>query len=109
MRSKLMSRIRTRDTAPELAVRSIVHRMGYRFRIQRRDLPGRPDLVLPRLKVAIFVHGCFWHHHPECSNGVLPKSNRPFWSKKFRQNRARDREVEIAIRSEEHTSELQSP
>jgi DNA mismatch endonuclease (patch repair protein) len=97
-RSSLMSRIRGRDTGPERLVRSIVHGLGYRFRLQRRDLPGRPDLVLPRLRVAIFVHGCFWHRHPRCRLATTPTTRRGFWQAKFDRNVERDRRVAAALR-----------
>lgn len=90
-RSYNMSRIRDRDTKPEMVVRSIVHRMGYRFRLQRRDLPGKPDLVLPRHHKVIFVHGCFWHCH-RCRRGrVAPRTNAKFWADKRAGNVKRDR------------------
>lgn len=89
-RSLHMSRIRGKDTSPEMIVRSLVHRMGYRFRLHRRDLPGTPDLVFPRLKAVIFVHGCFWHRH-SCVNGrSIPETRREFWLAKFAGNRQRD-------------------
>ena len=90
-RSELMAGIRTRDTAPELSVRRIAHRMGLRFRLQRKDLPGRPDLVFPKHRLAVFVHGCFWHQHDGCRFAHVPKSRVAFWTKKFAQNVARDR------------------
>jgi DNA mismatch endonuclease (patch repair protein) len=88
-----MSLVRQRDTSAELAVRSALHRLGYRFRLQRRDLPGSPDVVLPRHRVAVFVHGCFWHRHPGCSRATTPKTNTEFWLAKFVANEARDRRV----------------
>jgi len=85
-----MKRIRRQDTAPELAVRRCLHRNGLRFLLHRRDLPGTPDIVLPRFRTAIFVHGCFWHGH-ECKHGtVASKSNAAFWAEKIRKNRDRD-------------------
>jgi DNA mismatch endonuclease (patch repair protein) len=92
-RSANMARIRGRDTAPELLVRRSLHAMGMRFRLQRRDLPGKPDIVLPRHRVALFVHGCFWHQHQDCSAGRLPKSNQEFWAKKLSGNASRDERV----------------
>ena len=86
-----MSRIRGRDTQPELIVRRLVHGMGYRYRLYRRDLPGRPDLVFPGRRKVILVHGCFWHQH-DCSRGRRPSSNRTFWDAKLDRNVARDRE-----------------
>ena len=84
-----MSRIKSKDTQPELAVRSLLHRMGYRFRLHRTDLPGRPDIVLPRHRKAILVHGCFWHGH-DCRLGSKPKSNQGYWGPKIATNRSRD-------------------
>jgi DNA mismatch endonuclease (patch repair protein) len=97
-RSEVMSRIRGKNTGPELQVRSIVHRLGYRFRLHARDLPGSPDLVLPRLKTVIFVHGCFWHRHRGCRFTTTPKSRRAFWQAKFDANVARDRRVSASLR-----------
>jgi len=85
-----MSRIRSGDTKPELIVRSLLHRMGFRFRLRRKDLPGKPDLVLPKYKTVVFVHGCFWHRHEGCSQASVPKSNCEFWERKFRKNVERD-------------------
>ncbi|MCZ7558536.1 MAG: very short patch repair endonuclease [Bacteroidia bacterium] len=90
VRSRNMSRIRSEDTTPELIVRRLIHRAGYRYRLHHRDLPGRPDLTFSSLKKAIFVHGCFWHRH-SCSNGtVVPATRTEFWLEKFRTNVARD-------------------
>jgi len=89
-RHRNMSRIRGRDTGPERTVRSLLHRMGYRFRLHRRDLPGRPDIVLPRLRSVIFVHGCFWHRHKGCRYATTPKTRAIFWQKKFKENVERD-------------------
>ena len=86
-----MSRIGSRDTKPELVVRSALHRMGYRFRLHRKDLPGTPDIVLPRHGTVIFVHGCFWHRHKGCSACYTPKTRTEFWKKKFGDNVRRDR------------------
>ncbi len=83
-RSALMSRIRSSDTGPELKVRRLAHSMGLRFRLKRRDLPGSPDLVFPRYRLAVFVHGCFWHRHPGCVRATLPKSRVEFWIEKRR-------------------------
>ena len=90
-RSWLMSRIRDRDTKPEKRARSLLHRLGYRFRLHRKDLPGRPDIVLPKYQAVIFVHGCFWHRHSGCKYAYQPKSRVEFWKKKFRENVERDR------------------
>ena len=95
-RSERMSRVRSRDTKPELLVRKLVHGLGYRYRLHRKDLPGKPDLVFgPRRKV-ILVHGCFWHGHddPNCKLARAPKSRVEFWGPKLARNRERDREVE---------------
>ena len=89
-RSWNMSRIKGRDTKPELVVRSLLHRLGFRFRLHRRDLPGHPDVVLTRYCVVIFVHGCFWHRHTNCRFAYEPKSNIRFWSGKFKENTRRD-------------------
>jgi len=97
-RSEMMSRIRGKDTAPEVAVRSLLHRMGYRFRLHRRDLPGRPDVVLPRHHVVVFVHGCFWHRHRACKLAYTPKTRRKFWREKFEGNVERDRIVQRKLR-----------
>lgn len=90
-RSKLMGRIRSKDTGPELAVRSMLHAMGYRFRLHRRDLPSKPDIVLPRHKKIVLVHGCYWHGH-DCPVGRAPKSNLDYWLPKIERNRKRDRQ-----------------
>ena len=89
-----MSRIKNRDTKPELIVRSLLHRMGYRFRLHRKDLPGKPDIILPRYKKIIFVHGCFWHRHEGCQYAYNPKTRVDFWQEKFRQNVKRDQKVQ---------------
>lgn len=89
-RSWNMSRIRGKDTKPEIAVRSMLHRLGYRFRLHRNDLPGRPDIVLPSKKTVILVHGCYWHRHPGCRYAYSPKSRVDFWENKFAENIARD-------------------
>jgi DNA mismatch endonuclease, patch repair protein len=89
-RSWNMSRIKSQDTSTELTVRSVLHDMGYRFRLHRKDLPGNPDIVLPKYRTVIFVHGCFWHRHTECKYAYTPKSNVEFWEKKFKANVERD-------------------
>lgn len=89
-RSEIMAAISGRDTKPELIVRSLLHRMGYRFCLHRRDLPGKPDVVLPKYKTAVFVHGCWWHLHRGCPAGRLPTANREFWKNKLGRNRRRD-------------------
>jgi DNA mismatch endonuclease (patch repair protein) len=89
-RSWNMSRIRSKDTKPELMVRSILHRSGYRFRLHVPELPGHPDIVLPKWKTAVFVNGCFWHRHQGCRFAYSPKSRQAFWQKKFRETVKRD-------------------
>ncbi len=85
-----MARIKGKDTKPELRVRSMLHKMGYRFRLHRRDLPGNPDLTLPRYKKVIFIHGCFWHGHEGCRRSKRPSTNVAFWTKKLDKNIKRD-------------------
>ncbi len=97
-RSSLMKKVRQRDTKPEMVVRRAAHRLGYRFRLQRKDLPGRPDLVFARRKVAVFVHGCFWHRHSGCRHASTPKANAGFWHEKFRCNVERDARKESELR-----------
>ena len=97
-RSRIMSLIQGKNTKPERIVRSIVHRLGYRFRLHRRDLPGTPDLVLPKLRSVIFVHGCFWHMH-SCHKGRrTPVTNRKFWQEKRSANASRDRRAVRRLR-----------
>lgn len=96
-RSWNMSRIRNRDTKPELIVRSLLHRMGYRFRLHRKDLPGNPDIVLPKYQTVIFVHGCFWHRHKGCKFAYTPQSRVEFWNDKFAANRRRDASVMTSL------------
>ena len=97
-RSWNMSRIRGGDTRPELVVRSLLHRMGYRFRLHRKDLPGRPDIVLPSRRTVVLVHGCYWHRHPGCPLAYTPKSNRQFWEAKFSENVTRDKRQYAELR-----------
>ena len=92
-RSRMMSGIRSKNTKPELAVRRYLHARGFRYRISPRNVPGRPDIVLPRYRAAILVHGCFWHRHPGCRLATNPASNVDFWKKKFSANVARDAKV----------------
>ncbi|MBN9585722.1 MAG: very short patch repair endonuclease [Afipia sp. 62-7] len=91
-RSERMSRVRNKDTKPEMRVRRLVHGMGYRYRLHRQGLPGRPDLVFPGLRKVIFVHGCFWHRHPDpsCKLARLPKTRQEFWLPKLQANQVRD-------------------
>ena len=98
VRSRNMSRIRSKDTTPEMIVRRLVHAAGFRYRLHAGDLPGRPDLVFPRLRKAIFVHGCFWHRH-RCKNGqVVPATRTAFWRAKFEANVTRDRKARRQLR-----------
>lgn len=85
-----MAGVRSRDTKPELLVRSLLHRLGYRFRLHRSDLPGKPDIVLPKYKTVLFVHGCFWHQHRDCPASARPTSNVEYWNKKLDSNVKRD-------------------
>jgi DNA mismatch endonuclease (patch repair protein) len=97
-RSWNMGRIRGTNTKPELLVRSLLHRMGYRFRLHVSDLPGKPDIVLPKWQKVIFVHGCFWHRHPGCALAYEAKSRKMFWQKKLEGNAKRDRRVCAELR-----------
>ncbi len=98
-RSWIMSRVRGKDTSTEIKVRSLAHRLGYRFRLHRKDLPGKPDLVFPSRKKVIFVHGCFWHGH-ECARGArIPKTNSDYWIKKITNNMERDRSNIVLLES----------
>ena len=90
LRSRTMRAVKSRNTAPELFVRSLAHRMGYRFRLHRDNLPGKPDLVFPKFQKVIFVHGCFWHGHGCVRGARVPKGNREYWLKKISGNRIRD-------------------
>lgn len=98
-RSERMARVRDRDTKPEKRVRSILHRLGYRFRLHVNKLPGKPDIVLPRHAKAIFVHGCFWHRHGVCRPLSIPENNADFWRRKFEDNVRRDRNKLAALRA----------
>jgi DNA mismatch endonuclease (patch repair protein) len=92
-----MSRIRSANTRPEKVVRSLLHAMGYRYRLHKSDLPGKPDIVLSKYNTVIFVHGCFWHRHPGCKNATSPQTNIGFWGKKFSENVARDRQKKLDL------------
>lgn len=92
-RSWNMSRIRSKNTKPEKIVRSLLHRMGFRFRLHRKDLPGAPDIILPKYKTVILVHGCYWHRHSGCKKCTTPKTNTEFWIDKFSKNIERDKKV----------------
>jgi DNA mismatch endonuclease, patch repair protein len=97
-RSRLMASIRSTDTQPEKLVRSLLHHLGFRFRLHRKDLPGTPDLILMRYKTAIFIHGCFWHRHLICKDSTIPKTNTEFWTKKFNDNLLRDKRSTSALK-----------
>lgn len=90
-RSALMSKVKGKDTRPEMVVRRTLHRLGGRYRLHRKDLPGSPDIVMPSRKIALFVHGCFWHRHEDCKMASSPKTREEFWNAKFDANMARDR------------------
>lgn len=96
-RSTRMSLVRSKDTKPELIVRSLVHGMGFRYRLHDPSLPGKPDLVFPKSRKIIFVHGCFWHRHGTCKNTRWPKSRLDFWKPKLEQNHDRDRATQKAL------------
>lgn len=97
-RSRVMARVRGKDTKPEVRVRKVAHAMGLRFRLHRRDLKGAPDLVFAKYRTAIFVHGCFWHQHPGCKRASMPHSRKGFWRSKLTRNSERDIEVGVELR-----------
>ena len=97
-RRRIMQAVKSRDTGPEMIVRRLLHRMGYRYRLHQKDLPGKPDVALVSRRKAIFVHGCFWHGHG-CPKGRLPKSRLDYWQPKLAKNRERDRKKEEQLRS----------
>lgn len=94
VRSRIMSSVKQRHTKPEIVVRSLLHRLGYRFRLYQKALPGSPDIVLPKYRTAIFVHGCFWHQHINCGKSRRPSSNQEYWNKKLDENISRDKRKE---------------
>lgn len=94
-----MSRVRSANTGPEIRVRKILHRLGYRFRLHRRDLPGTPDIVLPAYDSIVLVHGCFWHRHDRCRDASTPSTRIRFWKKKFAENVTRDAKKTAALRA----------
>ncbi|WP_244553464.1 very short patch repair endonuclease [Nitrobacter vulgaris] len=96
-----MAGIRGKNTTPEIRLRKALHRAGFRFRLHDTKLPGRPDIILPRCRAAIFVHGCFWHRHEGCRNASVPKSNTAFWEEKLRNNVERDRRNIRGLRAED--------
>ena len=99
-RSAVMRSVGQKNTGPEKAVRKIVHSLGFRFRLHRKDLPGTPDLVLPRLKKVVFVHGCFWHRHEGCSRATTPKTRFEYWQAKFIRNKTRDAAALAALKEQ---------
>ena len=96
-RSALMARIHSADTSPELSLRRLIHGLGYRFRVHRTDLPGKPDIVMAKHRLIIFMHGCFWHGH-KCLEGRRPGSNTAYWNRKLDRNMSRDKENLTALR-----------
>ena len=98
-RSECMRRIRSGNTKPELILRQALHRAGFRFRLHRKDLPGKPDLVFPKYRTVLFVHGCFWHVHTNCQDGHQPKSNTGYWGPKLERNMQRDAEAAERLRA----------
>jgi DNA mismatch endonuclease, patch repair protein len=99
-RSANMRRIPAKNTTPELFLRRILHRAGYRFRLHRKDLPGKPDLVFPGRRKVIFVHGCFWHQHPGCREGRIPETRPEYWEPKLTRNQQRDAAAIAALKSD---------
>ncbi len=100
LRSRIMRAVKGRDTGPEMVVRRMVHGLGYRYRLHRKDLPGKPDLVFPARRKVIFIHGCFWHGH-SCARGARePKTNLSYWQRKIKRNVERDREAQGALRAD---------
>ena len=91
VRSRIMAQVKSKDTKPEMEVRRLLHGLGYRYRLHRKDLPGKPDLIFPSRRKVVFVHGCFWHGHADCDQARLPSSNRDYWQAKLEGNRERDR------------------
>lgn len=99
-RSYTMRQVHSGDTGPEMFVRKLIHRQGLRFRLHAKNLPGRPDIILPKFRVAIFVHGCFWHRHKDCLRATTPKTNEAYWLAKFARNVNRDKAVTSSLESE---------
>jgi DNA mismatch endonuclease, patch repair protein len=96
-RSEIMSKVRSKNTKPEIVVRKLLHHLGFRFRLHKKELPGKPDIVLPKYKTVVFVNGCFWHQHEGCKKSKLPKSNRVFWVDKLSNNIKRDKKNICAL------------
>lgn len=97
-RSKIMGRVHGKDTRPEMVVRRLVHSLGYRYRLHRKDLPGQPDMAFPGRRKVIFIHGCFWHRHEGCALARMPKSRVSFWESKLEGNKARDQRNVLLLR-----------
>lgn len=97
-RSEIMSKVRSSDTKPEVAVRRVLHSLGFRFRLHSKALPGKPDIVLPKHRSVVFVHGCFWHHHEGCGKSKLPVTNAEFWQTKIAENVSRDMKTIRALK-----------
>ncbi len=95
-----MTQVKGRDTTPEIVVRSLLHRLGFRFRVQGRKLAGKPDIVLPKHRTVVFVHGCFWHRHPNCKRASTPVSNADYWTTKFKRTVARDASHQAVLEAE---------
>jgi DNA mismatch endonuclease (patch repair protein) len=99
-RSEIMSRVKAKNTKPEMVVRRMLHAAGYRYRLHARDLPGKPDLVFPGRRKVVFINGCFWHRHRDCAHARLPKSRTEFWTDKLERNRERDERNVEALREQ---------
>ena len=99
-RSKIMRSIRSKNTSPELRVRSQVHRLGYRYRLHVSGMPGKPDIVMPRYRTVLFVNGCFWHQHQGCKYATVPRTNTDYWTQKFRRTMDRDKKAQAALSQE---------
>jgi DNA mismatch endonuclease (patch repair protein) len=99
VRSRIMRAVPRTDTTPERHVRRLAHSLGFRFRLHRRDLPGTPDIVFPKLSTVVFVHGCFWHRHPGCAKATTPRTRAVFWREKFQANVVRDKRVVARLRA----------
>ena len=93
----MMSGIKSKNTKPEVRVRKLLHQEGFRFRLHQKKLPGCPDLVMPKYKLCVFIHGCFWHHHEGCKYAYTPKTRRDFWQKKFKDNSTRDQKCQLEL------------
>ncbi len=98
-RSRNMAQIKGKNTKPEILVRSLLHRMGYRFRLHNKKLPGKPDIILPKYKAVIFVHGCFWHGHEGCKRATIPATRTEFWKSKISENKVRDNNNIAALKN----------